>query len=313
MDTHSRDGRLRQLYCRRVPSVDVAVVSFNSREQIRGCVEPLLERPNTEIIVVDNASTDGTLGALEGLEIRSIAMRTNRGFAHGCNAGFRAGKAPFVLLLNPDARIDREALDRLVEVLEADPQIGAVAPKILHSDGSLDFSLRRFPRLRSTYARALFLHRLAPRARWSDEVVRDPDAYVRPGAAEWVSGACVLFRRTVLEELDGLDDRFFLYCEDLDLCRRIWDRGYRVAYEPGAVAVHEGGASAPRTALLPVLAESRIRYARKHTGRAHVAFERSGIALESLIRLVAARGGLAARRGHARALRSAVAGRRLPN
>jgi N-acetylglucosaminyl-diphospho-decaprenol L-rhamnosyltransferase len=287
--------------------VDVVVVTYNSREQIRGCVEQVLPRPETEIIVVDNASADGTLEVLDGLPVQTIAASENRGFAYGCNVGFRAGNAPFVLLLNPDARIDPGALDRLVQTLETDSRVGAAAPKILHSDGSLDFSLRRFPRLRSTYARAFFLHRISPRADWADEVVRDEDAYARPSDAEWVSGACMLLRRTVLEELGGLDERFFMYCEDLDLCRRIWDHGNRVAYEPGAVVVHEGGASAPRTGLLPILAESRVLYAEKHMGGMRTALERTGLALESILRLVVSRGGLAARRGHARALRAALA------
>jgi GT2 family glycosyltransferase len=108
-----------------------------------------------------------------------------------------------------------------------------------------------------------------------------------------------------LEELGGLDERFFMYCEDVDLCRRVRDAGYDVRYEPEAVAVHEGGASAPRASLLPTLAESRLLYARKHRGRTAAGVERGGIALGALTHLLVARR-RAVRAGHARSLRLAL-------
>ena len=94
---------------------------------------------------------------------------------------------------------------------------GAVAPKVVSPVGELHHSLRRFPRLRSTYSQAFFLHRLVPRALWADETIRRAEAYTQSAIHEWVSGACVLVRRMLLEQLDGLDDGFFLYCEDTDL------------------------------------------------------------------------------------------------
>lgn len=285
-----------------MPFVDVVVVSYNSRAHLRGCVEPLAALNGMRAIVVDNASSDGSLDALAGLDVTAIALRENRGFAAGCNAGWRAGSAPYVLFLNPDARIDDVAVLRLAGVLEREPSAGAAAPRILDADGRLDFSQRRFPRLRSTYAQAFFLHRLFPRARWVDEVVREPEAYDRAASPDWVSGACVLVRRTALERLGGWDEGFFHYCEDTDLCQRLRDLGYEVRYEPGATAVHAGGASAPRAALLPRLAASRVRYARKHRGAAGAALERAGIALGALTHLVASRGGLDRRAGHVRSL-----------
>jgi GT2 family glycosyltransferase len=110
----------------------------------------------------------------------------------------------------------------------------------------------------------------------------------------------------LLEELAGFDDGFFMYCEDIDLCRRLRALGYDIAYVPAADIVHLGGASAPRTALLPVLAASRLRYAKKHRAPAAAFVERLGVALEALTHLVVSRGGWAARAGHARALRVAL-------
>jgi GT2 family glycosyltransferase len=286
--------------------VDVVVVSFNSRDRLRDCVEPLAGREDVEVIVVDNASTDGSLETVADLPVTTVALDRNGGFAHGCNAGWRAGKGRAVLLLNPDARLRDGALERLLEVLDADAGVAAVAPRIVDLEGRLDFSQRRFPRLRSTYAQALFLHRLFPRARWTDEVVRDEEAYDRPGSPDWVSGACVLVRRPALEALGGLDEGFFMYCEDIDLCRRLWDSGSRVAFEPGAIVEHEGGASAPRPTLLPVLAASRVRYAAKHRSPLFALVERLGVALGALTHIVVSRGGREMRRGHARALLEAA-------
>ncbi len=286
-------------------TVDVVVVSYNSRDHLRACVQPLVALADVNVIVVDNASPDDSLETIRDLPAQAIALDHNGGFAHGCNAGWRAGEAPYVLFLNPDARIDRASLDELVRLLEGSPEVGAVAPCVVHDDGSLDFSLRRYPRLRSTYAQALFLHRVFPRARWTDELVREPEAYERPGSPDWVSGAAIMVRRSVLEEIGGFDEGFFMYCEDIDLCKRVW-AAHELRYVPAARVTHVGGASAPRASLLPVLAASRIRYAEKHRSRAYALLERLGVALGALTHIVAARGGRAARAGHARSLRLAL-------
>jgi N-acetylglucosaminyl-diphospho-decaprenol L-rhamnosyltransferase len=288
--------------------VDVVIVSYNSRDRLRGCVEPLLSVDDVHVIVADNASPDRSLEALSGLDVTLVQLDHNGGFASGVNAGTRTGSAPYVLLLNPDARIDADAVQALVGVLDEDPLVGAVAPLVRHDDGSVDWSQRRFPRLRSTYAQALFLHRVFPAATWTDELVRDEAAYRERTSPDWVSGACLLVRRRALEDLGGLDDGFFMYCEDIDLCKRLGDAGYSVVFEPAAEVVHEGGASSPPGRLLPVLAASRIRYAQKHRGRIAALLERAGVGLGALTHVAVGRGGRAVRVGYAQALRRALLG-----
>jgi N-acetylglucosaminyl-diphospho-decaprenol L-rhamnosyltransferase len=288
------------------PFVDVVVVSYNSRKTLRACVEPLVNVDGVNIIVVDNASSDSSLDSVVDLPITTIALTRNGGFAHGCNAGWRAGLAPYVLLLNPDARIDGGSIEKLVDAMESMTRVGLAAPRILHADGSLEYSQRRFPRLVSTYAQALFLHRLFPRARWTDELIRDEVAYRRTGTPDWVSGACMLLRQSALEELGGLDEGFFMYSEDIDLCRRLRSAGYDIVFEPAAEVRHEGGASAPRASLFPVLAASRMRYAEKHRSRGAAALERVGVGLGALTHVLVGRGGLEARAGHAKAFRRAL-------
>ncbi|MGH2798630.1 MAG: glycosyltransferase family 2 protein [Thermoleophilaceae bacterium] len=283
--------------------VDVVVVSYNSRDELARCVEPLAGVEAVSVVVVDNASSDGSLEAVAGLPgVATIALEHNLGFAAGCNAGWRAGTGEAVLFLNPDARIEAGSVARLVRVLDEQAGVGIAAPRILHEDRTLDYSQRSFPRLRSTYGQALFAHRLFPRASWTDEVIRDERSYEEANAPDWVSGACLLVRRRTLEAVGGLDEGFFMYCEDKDLCRRVRNAGWDVRYVPDVVAVHAGGASAPRASLLPVLAASRIRYARKHQGTTTALLERFGVGLGAATRLLVSRGGAAARAGHGRAV-----------
>lgn len=191
---------------------------------------------------------------------------------------------------------------RLAATLEHEPRVAAVGPKIVDADGRLDFSQRRFPRVRSAFARALFVHHLFPRQSWSDDLVRDSSAYDVAHAAEWVSGACILARRAVIELVGMWDEQFFLYGEDIDLCKRIGDAGFEVRFEPGVQARHVGGASTPRTSLAPLLVESRLRFAHKHEPPWAVGLVRVALALELVLRLLVGRGGGAARLGYLRAI-----------
>lgn len=286
-------------------AVDVVVVSYNSQATLRDCLEPFAHMRDVAVYVVDNDSRDGSLGTIADLPVHTIVRRENGGFAAGCNDGWRAGSAPFVLFLNPDASLGEESLRELVRALEADARIGIAGPRLLAADGSVQLSQRRFPALRSTFAQAVFLHRVFPRAAWSDEVVRDHAAYDAGGSPDWLSGACLLVRRDVLERIGGWDDSFFLYSEDTDLCRRGRNAGFDVRYVPTATAVHAGGQSSPRAGLLPVLAESRVRYARKHETRMRAFCQCVGVSLSALSHLAVART-RGTRAGHARALRNTL-------
>ena len=280
-----------------VTQVDVVVVAYNSRRTLRDCVQPLADTGWIHTIVVDNASPDRSAEVVADLAVTVASEPENRGFAAGCNAGWRRGSAPYVLFLNPDTRLTPDSVRTLAEAL-ADPAVGAAGPMIRDDDGELDYSIRRFPKLRSTWAQAFFVHRLAPPASWVDEGVRDRPRDESAGPADGLSGACLLVRRDVLERLGGFDEGFFMYCEDTDLCRRIWQLGLAVRYEPAAVVEHAGGVSAPRSSLLPVLAASRVRYAARHRGRIGAVTERVGVAVASLTQAAVGRGGSAARRGH---------------
>jgi N-acetylglucosaminyl-diphospho-decaprenol L-rhamnosyltransferase len=286
--------------------IDVVIVSYNSGDTLRGCVEPLVGLAGVAVTVVDNGSSDDSLASIADLPVRAIESGRNGGFGFGCNVGTAAGTAPLVLFLNPDARIAAPDLELLAAVLAAEPDVAIVGPRVVDADGALFHSQRRYQRAGSTWAQALFLHRLFLRARWANEIIKQPDAYERPGYPEWVSGACMLARREVLERLGGFDEGFFLYCEDMDLCARARASGYLVRYEPGATVEHEGGRAAPRTSLYAALVRSRARFANLHAGSARARLQHVGLAVGALTHIAASFGRPAHARGHAAALRAVL-------
>jgi GT2 family glycosyltransferase len=285
------------------PRVDAVIVSYNNRDTLRACVQPLTEIPGVAVTGVDNASADASLEAIDDLPVRLVPSAVNLGFGAGCNRGAACGSAPLILLLNPDARMEPGALERMCAVLDAEPDVALVGPRLHEPGGRLMLSMRRFQRPGSTWARALDLHRVLPRARWTDEIDARPEAYAHPAYPEWVSGACMLVRREAFDALGGFDEAYFMYCEDQDLCRRLQAAGGRVRYEPSALVTHVGGDSAPRAGLFPALARSRIHYARVHDSRTSAALQRAGVAAEALSHAVVA---LAGRPRHARGHRAAL-------
>lgn len=281
--------------------VDVVVVAYNSRDHLRDCLMPLLAFDEVNVIVVDNASPDDTPVVVAGLPVTLIRNSENLGFGRACNIGWRSGSAPFVVFLNPDARLDRDSLERLVGGVERDAA-GLAAPRTVTSTGRLVYSQRTFVGVGAIWAQTFYLHRLLPNASRMDGIVRDPALYEQVQTPEWVSGACMLLRRSVLETLGGFDERFFMYCEDMDLCHRVRNLGLDVVYEPRATAIHDEGSSAPSWRMVPVLVRSRVAYAEKYLGGWRRVAARTGIALHEASRAVFARGGGAARAGHFRGL-----------
>jgi N-acetylglucosaminyl-diphospho-decaprenol L-rhamnosyltransferase len=291
---------------RPAPAIDVVVVSYNSRDTLRACLEPLAGLDGISVIVVDNASADHSLETIADLPVRTVASEQNRGFAAGCNLGLAAGNAPFVLFLNPDAYIGEEAMRRLAAVLVAESNVGIVGPRTVAGDGALVPSMRRYQRVASVWAGAFFVHRFVKSAAWANEIVTSADVYEHAAYPEWLSGGCFLVRRPVIESVGGFDEGFFLYNEDMDLCARVRAAGYKVRYEPTALVRHEGGRSAPRTGLFAVLARSRMRFARQHAGLLSVHAQRLGLAVGALTHAVVNAARPAHRRGHVAALRVIV-------
>jgi GT2 family glycosyltransferase len=223
-------------------NVAIIIVSFNCRDELRQCRASL---PSAHVVVIDNDSTDGSAA------LAHITNATNRGFAAACNQGIAATTEPFILLLNPDTV--NPPVQQLLDFMEANPNAGACGPRILNPDGTTQVSCRRYP----TWWR-MALAEVGLRAFY---YVAKPRREV-----EQLMGSCLLVRRAALNEVGLLDERFFLYFEEVDLCLRLHQAGWRVCFVPEAAVIHTGGVSSRpvHKAALRYRYHSLFEFYRKH-------------------------------------------------
>lgn len=228
--------------------LDVIIVNYRSYDELTRCLASLEpSRAHLEQVVVIDHESNLAAAAQIGKEfpwVRVIERSTNEGFATGVNLGVRETRAPFILLLNPDCVVDERDVARLMTFTREHPQAAIVGPRILNADGTVQGSARRFPGITTAFAgRSSWLTRRFPNNPLSRRNLPALDAQQTPLDVDWVSGACMLVRRDALQQVGGMDERFFLYWEDADLCRRLTDIGWRILYYPGATIVHAGGRS----------------------------------------------------------------------
>jgi GT2 family glycosyltransferase len=247
-----------------MPRLSIVIVTYNSRGEIDDALRALREpRPQIEheIVVVDNASTDGTPTHLRATwpAVRVIDAGGNIGFAAANNAGIRQTSGELVLLLNPDTRARGLAIDRLVASLDSDSSIAIVGPRIVDAHGHAELS---FGRMISPLAelRQKLLQRMTGVV---DRMTR------RTREVDWVSGACLLIRRADLEAVALLDERFFMYTEDVDLCARVRARGRKVLFLADAQIEHLRGRSvaSARRPTSVAYRRSQIAFYEKHHPR----------------------------------------------
>jgi GT2 family glycosyltransferase len=221
-----------------------------------------------EITVVDNASTDNSLKMVrtEFPEVRLIENTRNLGFARACNQGIDISQGRYVMLLNSDARVENDALRLLVRFADANPEAGIIGPKVLNPDGSLQYSCRRFPTLAAGLFRHSFLGCLFPHNPYTRDYLMADWHHREPQDVDWVSGAAMLIRKGLLEDVGLLDERFYMYCEDVDLAYRAREKGWSVVYFPEAVVVHAKGRSSDKdpNRMIREFHKSMYRFFRKH-------------------------------------------------
>ena len=223
-----------------------------------------------EVIVVDSGSRDGTpkMVAEEFPWVKLVARPDNVGFPKGNNIGLEAASGRFVLLLNPDTEIIGEALPTMVHYLKTRPEAGVVGPQLLNPDGSVQSSRRRFPTLATGFFESTWLEAVAPRSVLERYYALDmPDSAA--AAVDWVTGAAMLVRREVIEQVGGMDEGYFMYSEELDWCRRIKEAGWQVVYLPSAQVMHHVGKSSEQavTARHINFNRAKLRYFQKFHGR----------------------------------------------
>ena len=249
--------------------VAVVVVSWNSAPDLPACLQSLAALTlHAEVVVVDNASTDGSAEAARATLPSATVIEggENLGFARASNRGWRATTAPFVLFLNPDAMLEPGAVEALMALLETRADVGIVGPATRNADGTPQVSFGPDLTPLSEWRQRRLVRGVRAR---DPEVLRAVEATMaHEHEPDWVSGSCLLARRTVLERLSGFDERFFLYEEDVDLCVRARQSGFRVVFTPTARVTHGLGRSMEKAPLRARLEydRSHLLYYRKHRG-----------------------------------------------
>ena len=233
--SHTRDMEL-----------SIVIVSFNAREDLARCLDSLHSSPpanSHEIIVVDNASADGSVDAARrSPDVRVIENAANLGFARANNIGIRASSGEIVLLLNSDTVVPAGAIDHLIAHLRRDPTIAVIGPRLVAADGRAELSfgsmIGPFTELRQKILVRGHAHDLPVVSQVVETLA------MRPRFPDWVSGACLLVRRSDADAVNLLDERYFMYAEDVDFCAAIRARGRRICFDPEVTVVHRRGRSA---------------------------------------------------------------------
>ncbi|MCY3946702.1 MAG: glycosyltransferase family 2 protein [Anaerolineaceae bacterium] len=250
--------------------LSIIIVSWNVADLLAACLDSVFKdldqsTLDTEVIVVDSASSDHSVAMLENRfpSVQLLACDENIGFARANNLGLQRSRGGYVLLLNPDTEVLGGALDRMAQELETHPRVGAVGPHTLNSDGTTQSTRRRFPTLLTACFESTWLQPWAPKKLLRDYRVEDRadgDSF----DVDWVQGSALMLRREVYEEIGGLDPDYVMYSEELDWCRRAKAAGWRVRYVGDAKIVHHGGRSSEQAQARSQIhfQQSKLRYIR---------------------------------------------------
>jgi len=249
----------------------IIIVSWNAQQYLRSCLHsvlPQLDADDSEVIVVDNASSDGSVQMLqqEFPQVRLLCNSDNFGFARANNIGIEHSRGRFLFLVNSDIEVLPDAFRCLRQHLCDHCEVGMVGPRVLNADRTLQHSCRRLPSLWRRFCEAFALEQVLPHsAYFAGEVMRDWE-HDQHRQVEAVSGCFWAIRRQALEQVGCLDQSFFMYAEDIDLCRRLRDSNWQIAFEPQAQVIHYGGRSSARSPLRFYIERERanLQYWRKH-------------------------------------------------
>ncbi|MBI2865690.1 MAG: glycosyltransferase family 2 protein [Chloroflexi bacterium] len=267
--------------------VSIIIVNWNTMYLLQRCLESLWPQGDRaaasrlmpdghplsfEVLVVDNASTDGSAEMVSQLfpQVRLLANPTNAGFTKANNWAISVAQGRYLLLLNSDAEIVGDAAESMVGYLDDHPQVGVVGPKLLDADGSVQSSHRRFPTLATGFVESTILQRYWPQCRLLSRYYCLDLPMDRDHEVDWVVGACLMVRRRAIDDVGPLDESFFMYSEELDWCWRMKKAGWKVAFLPSAQVVHHYGKSSERD--LPhrhiFFNDSKLKLYRKYFGLA---------------------------------------------
>jgi N-acetylglucosaminyl-diphospho-decaprenol L-rhamnosyltransferase len=278
----------------RSPEVSIILVNWRSKDYVRACLESIAQerqRDSYEVLVVDNDSGDGCVAMLKEQfpHVRCIESTANQGFARANNLAAAESRGRYILFLNPDTEICEGAIKTLSAALDAHPEAGMVGARLLNTDGTLQTTcVTAIPNILNQTLNLRWLRAAVPM--WGIWGMR---ALYRagntPSAVEAISGACMMVRREVVEQVGGFSTDYFMYAEDMDLCVKVAKAGHAILYVPEAVIVHHGGASSSQREESHfssiVTRESLMRFFTLHRGRGYAWACRAFMALVCAVRL----------------------------
>ena len=241
----------------------MVIVTWNALPWLEQCLESVRGR---DVVVVDNGSTDGSVELVRERfpEVRLIEQQ-NKGMGGGNNAGMRVADGRYFFLLNSDAWVNDDGLDRLIEFADAHPEAAVVGPKLLNTDGTLQRSVRGEPTLWRIATEYLFIRKLAPTSGLLNPLYRGDFEHDRVAEVDWLSGPALLVRREAADAVGLFDEDFFMFSEEVDWMTRFRKAGWKVLFFPGAEVVHVGGASHAGTIYVENL-RGHLRWFAKHRG-----------------------------------------------
>ncbi|MFQ5627171.1 MAG: glycosyltransferase family 2 protein [bacterium] len=259
------------------PHISVIIVTYNNADEIVRCLESLPQNTakcRLQIIIIDNASTDGTQSKLRAFqqsqlfdfELHIVLNTVNKGFTAAINQGIALASAPYILFLNPDTVVPQNALSTLVVCCQYDDRIGVVAPQLRNADGSVQASCRRFPRHRDVFFNVFGLAILFRKSRYFDGWKMGDFDHTQKCFVDQPQGAFLLSKREVIEKVGLLDEGFKMFFSDVDWCRRVVQAGYKILFTPEVHVIHHKGKSIipNRPEMIHSSHRSFIRYFWKH-------------------------------------------------
>lgn len=254
--------------------LSIIIVSWNVADLLAACLDSICTSLKattyqTEIIVVDSASTDHTLAVLREHypQVKLLPQAENLGFSRCNNIGLQAAQGRCLLLLNPDTEITGDALAQMIAYMDANPAVGIIGPHTRNTDGTTQSTRRRFPTVPLAFFESTWLQPYAPQSMLDRYYVTDvPDNAVTE--VDWVQGSALMARREVYEQIGGLDTGYVMFSEEMDWCKRAKAAGWRVVYVGTASIIHHGGKSTDQVIARRHIhfQESKLRYFRKYHG-----------------------------------------------
>ena len=248
------------------------IVNYQNSESLKGCLDSIyqtIQEIDFEVIIIDNSKENVELQTLKGNypKIQIICNPTNVGFSKANNQAAKIARGKFLFILNPDTILKEQATNSMFRYICTNMATGALGPKVVNPDGSLQYSCRRYPTLwTGLFNRYSILSRLFPQNHFTSQYLMLDFDHNETSPVDWLSGCCLMIPKSVFEEVNGFDENYFLFNEDVDLCRMIYQTGKEIIYFPEATVIHKVSTSNKKTSAKVIIQRhlGMMYYFKKH-------------------------------------------------